>query len=92
MKSKPLSFKLLAECPITKARASLMSLPHEHVNTPVFMPVGTQGSLKGLLPDQLEALDVQIILGNTYHLGTRPVCIQLVLPTYFVHYFLIIFR
>lgn len=49
-----------------------MSLPHSDVETPVFMPVGTQGTLKGLLPDQLEKLNCQIILGNTYHLGTRP--------------------
>lgn len=39
----------------------------------VFMPVGTQGTLKGVLPDQLINLNCQIILGNTYHLGQRPV-------------------
>lgn len=67
-----LSFKILAECPVTKARASLMTLPHGTVETPVFMPVGTQGSLKGLLPEQLEKVDCNLILGNTYHLGNRP--------------------
>ncbi|XP_049816229.1 queuine tRNA-ribosyltransferase catalytic subunit [Schistocerca nitens] len=71
--SKPaLSFNILAKCEKSKARTSIMSLPHYDVETPVFMPVGTQGTLKGLLPDQLEKLDCQIILGNTYHLGTRP--------------------
>jgi tRNA-guanine family transglycosylase len=68
-----LTFKILAECPITKARASVMSLPHADVETPVFMPVGTQGTLKGMTPRQLEALDCRILLGNTYHLGNRPV-------------------
>lgn len=67
-----LSFKILAECSTTKARASLMKLPHATVDTPVFMPVGTQGTLKGLVPDQLRELDCRIILGNTYHLGHRP--------------------
>ena len=67
-----LSLKLLAECPVTKARACEMTLPHAVVNTPVFMPVGTQGSLKGLVPDQLRELDCRIMLGNTYHLGHRP--------------------
>ncbi|CAL8143669.1 unnamed protein product [Orchesella dallaii] len=67
-----LTFKVLAECPVTKARASLMTLPHGAVETPVFMPVGTQGSLKGLLPEQLEKLECKLILGNTYHLGNRP--------------------
>ncbi|KPJ11753.1 putative queuine tRNA-ribosyltransferase [Papilio machaon] len=67
-----LNFTVQAECGITKARAGLMKLPHSDVRTPVFMPVGTQGTMKGLLPDQLLALDCEIILGNTYHLGNRP--------------------
>jgi queuine tRNA-ribosyltransferase len=49
-----------------------MTLPHATVDTPVFMPVGTQGTLKGLVPDQLEQLGCRIMLGNTYHLGNRP--------------------
>ncbi|KAL8622500.1 Queuine tRNA-ribosyltransferase catalytic subunit 1 [Nucella lapillus] len=67
-----LSLKILAECPVSKARACEMTLPHATVKTPVFMPVGTQGSLKGLVPEQLRELDCRIILGNTYHLGNRP--------------------
>ena len=51
-----------------------MKLPHYTVDTPVFMPVGTQGTLKGLAQEQLEELDCKIMLGNTYHLGHRPVC------------------
>ena len=70
-----LSFKILAECPVSKARVAKMALPHHTVDTPVFMPVGTQGTLKGMTPKQLEDLDCQILLGNTYHLGNRPVCV-----------------
>jgi len=49
-----------------------MGLPHFDVQTPIFMPVGTQGTMKGLTCDQLRKLNCQIILGNTYHLGMRP--------------------
>ena len=57
-----------------RARAATMTLGHGEVQTPVFMPVGTQGSVKGLTNEQVGAggLGVQIILGNTYHLGHRP--------------------
>ena len=68
-----LQFKILAECPFSKARVAQMVLPHHTVDTPVFMPVGTQGTLKGMTPDQLKKLDCHILLGNTYHLGNRPV-------------------
>ncbi|XP_018574043.1 queuine tRNA-ribosyltransferase catalytic subunit [Anoplophora glabripennis] len=71
-KSKPLLFNILAECKTSKARVAKMILPHGEIDTPVFMPVGTQGTLKGLLPEQLEKLGVQIMLANTYHLGTKP--------------------
>jgi len=67
-----LVFKVVAKCSSTKARAAEMTLPHSIVETPVFMPVGTQGTIKGLLPEQLYNLDCRIILANTYHLGNRP--------------------
>ncbi|GFN77567.1 queuine tRNA-ribosyltransferase catalytic subunit 1 [Plakobranchus ocellatus] len=67
-----LSLNIVAQCSKSKARACLMTLPHAQVDTPVFMPVGTQGTLKGLVPDQLRELDCKIMLGNTYHLGHRP--------------------
>ncbi len=54
------------------ARAGTLSLPHGKVQTPIFMPVGTQGSVKTLHPDELIELGSQIILGNTYHLWLRP--------------------
>ena len=54
------------------ARAGTLTLPHGQVETPIFMPVGTQGSVKTLHPDELTELGSQIILGNTYHLWLRP--------------------
>jgi queuine tRNA-ribosyltransferase len=54
------------------SRLAKISTAHGDVETPVFMPVGTLGSVKGVPQDVLEALDAQIILGNTYHLYLRP--------------------
>ncbi|XP_069157914.1 queuine tRNA-ribosyltransferase catalytic subunit 1 [Procambarus clarkii] len=70
--SPALTFRVLAECSKSKARTSLMKLPHYTVELPMFMPVGTQGTMKGLLPEQVKDTKAQIILGNTYHLGSRP--------------------
>lgn len=69
----PLQYKVVAKCGTTKARVGIMTLRHGDVDTPVFMPVGTQGTMKGLLPEQLYNMDCRIILANTYHLGIRPV-------------------
>jgi queuine tRNA-ribosyltransferase len=54
------------------ARAGRWHLPHGTVDTPCFMPVGTQGTVKGLAPSDLERSQAQIVLGNTYHLHLRP--------------------
>uniref|UniRef100_A0A182N6C1 Queuine tRNA-ribosyltransferase catalytic subunit 1 n=1 Tax=Anopheles dirus TaxID=7168 RepID=A0A182N6C1_9DIPT len=70
--SAPLVYRVAAKCSVTKARVGVMSVRHADVDTPVFMPVGTQGTLKGILPEQLLELDCRIMLGNTYHLGMRP--------------------
>jgi queuine tRNA-ribosyltransferase len=56
----------------TRARRGRLHTPHGLVETPIFMPVGTVGSVKGVGPDDLLTLDAQIILGNTYHLMLRP--------------------
>lgn len=72
----PLALRVVAECPVSKARACSLTLPHSTVSTPVFMPVGTQGTMKGITADQLKDLDCHICLGNTYHLGMRPVCLR----------------
>jgi queuine tRNA-ribosyltransferase len=69
-REKTFSFKLLSKD--GSARAGLLSTPHGAVETPVFMPVGTQATVKSLTPAQLEELNVQILLSNTYHLYLRP--------------------
>jgi queuine tRNA-ribosyltransferase len=64
---------VVAQCPVTGARAGLLYTPHGVVETPVFMPVGTQATVKGLTPRELaEDLDAKILLANTYHLYLRP--------------------
>jgi queuine tRNA-ribosyltransferase len=66
-------FEVVAECPVTGARAGLLYTPHGVIETPVFMPVGTQATVKGLMQRDLENdLGVQILLANTYHLFLRP--------------------
>jgi queuine tRNA-ribosyltransferase len=54
------------------ARRGRLHTPHGVVETPIFMPVGTQATVKGLTPEQLEAIGARIVLGNTYHLTLRP--------------------
>src|SRR5437762_9388635 len=54
------------------ARRVRIHTPHCIIETPVFMAVGTQATVKGLTPEQLEAAGVQVVLGNTYHLALRP--------------------
>ena len=68
-----LRFEIQATCPHTGARAGILHTAHGDIETPVFMPVGTQATVKGLLPrDLMNDLDAKIILGNTYHLYLRP--------------------
>lgn len=67
---------------VKRARASTVHLPHGPVRTPVFMPVGTKGTIKGLSTKQILSMHgdtvPEIILGNTYHLASQPVS-----PSYF---------
>lgn len=65
-------FTLLATDPSSKARVGILHTRRGPVETPVFMPVGTQGTVKGVCPAELRDLGAQIILGNTYHLHVRP--------------------
>ena len=55
-----------------RARAGIIQTPHGEIHTPVFMPVGTQATVKTLTPEDLEEIGAEIILGNTYHLYLRP--------------------
>src|SRR4029077_10847702 len=66
------SFLFHTESKNGNARVGRLLTPHGEVLTPVFMPVGTLGSVKGVPQDLLEELDVQILLGNTYHISLRP--------------------
>jgi queuine tRNA-ribosyltransferase len=68
----PAKFELTACDPGSKARAGVVHTPHGDVETPVFMPVGTAGTVKGMAQGELEELGVQILLANTYHLYLRP--------------------
>jgi queuine tRNA-ribosyltransferase len=67
-----ISFDLLATDPDSSARRGRLHTAHGVIETPVFMPVGTQGTVKGMMPETLHDLGAQIILGNTYHLFLRP--------------------
>jgi queuine tRNA-ribosyltransferase len=68
----PVRFQTLARDPNSSARVGLLETPHGAVETPVFMPVGTQATVKGLTPEQVRATGTTMILANTYHLTLRP--------------------
>ena len=72
MNNEFFSFELQKTDPETGARAGVFHTPHGDILTPVYMPVGTQASVKGVLPNVLEEVGSQIILSNTYHLYMRP--------------------
>ncbi len=67
-----MTFDLLKECSLTRARRGTIHTRRGAIETPAFMPVGTQGTVKGMMPEQLKEIGSQIILGNTYHLYLRP--------------------
>ena len=72
MTSEKFSYKLICKDRNTSARRGQITTPHGTVETPVFMPVGTYGSVKAVSSDDLERMGFEIILGNTYHLYLRP--------------------
>ncbi len=67
-----LTYELQKQDSTTAARLGRVTTPHGSFATPAFMPVGTQGTVKGLLPDSVAQTGAEIILGNTYHLMLRP--------------------
>ena len=69
---QPFKYELQATCPWSGARAGLLNTPHGIVETPVFMPVGTNAALKSMTYDQVENTSAQIVLSNSYHLYLRP--------------------
>ena len=72
MNNEYFSFELQKTDPETGARAGVLHTPHGDILTPVYMPVGTQATVKGLYPRDLKEAGSQIILSNTYHLYMRP--------------------
>jgi queuine tRNA-ribosyltransferase len=69
---KPLNFELIKKDAHSHARRARITLAHGTVETPIFMPVGTYGTVKGMTPRDLEEAKAQIVLGNTFHLWLRP--------------------
>ena len=69
----PLTFDLQHRDPKSKARAGRITTDHGTIDTPIFMPVGTAGTVKAITQQDLKSdVEAQIILGNTYHLYLRP--------------------
>lgn len=68
----PLRFDITARDETTRARAGRIETAHGPIDTPVFMPVGTKGTLKALTPHEVKDHGAHIILGNTYHLYLQP--------------------
>lgn len=69
---KSFDFKVTAKSAQTRARCGLFKTPHGEIQTPIFMPVGTLATIKGLSPEEVEQCGAQIVLSNTYHLFLRP--------------------
>ena len=67
-----LEYNLIKKSENSNARLGLIKTAHGNINTPIFMPVGTRGSVKAMTSDELKELNAEIILGNTYHLYLRP--------------------
>ena len=68
-----ITYELLHTCKQSGARRGVIHTPHGDIQTPIFMPVGTQATVKAMTPDELkEMVQAQIILSNTYHLFLRP--------------------
>ncbi len=65
-------FELIKTCSQTGARLGRLHTPHGIIETPIFMPVGTQATVKAMTPEELKEMEAQIILSNTYHLYLRP--------------------
>ncbi len=66
------TYDIVAVDPKTQARAGVLHTPHGDIPTPIFMPVGTKSTVKGILPQTLEDMGTKILLNNTYHLSQRP--------------------
>ena len=72
MSNLAIKYEFIKQCKQSGARLGRVHTPHGIIETPTFMPVGTQATVKTMSPEELKALDAQIILSNTYHLFLRP--------------------
>jgi len=72
MENKKFYYEVIKTCKQSGARIGILHTPHGDIETPVFMPVGTQATVKTLTPEDLKSVNSQIILSNTYHLYLRP--------------------
>lgn len=72
MSPPPVQYSLICKDPETRARRGVFKTPHGSFETPAFMPVGTQATVKGLLPENLRQVGTSMLLANTYHLALRP--------------------
>ncbi len=70
--SEPVTFELLHTCKQSGARLGVLHTPHGDIPTPIYMPVGTQATVKAMTPREMEEVNAKIILSNTYHLQLRP--------------------
>ncbi len=70
--SNPVTFELLHVCKQSGARLGVLHTPHGDIPTPIYMPVGTQATVKAMTPREMEEINAKIILSNTYHLHLRP--------------------
>lgn len=71
-KNMAIRYELIKVCKQTGARLGKLHTPHGVIDTPIFMPVGTQATVKAMTPEELKEIEAQIILSNTYHLYIRP--------------------
>src|SRR5690625_6568004 len=69
---KPITYELIKTCKQTGARLGRVHTPHGSFDTPTFMPVGTLATVKTMSPEDLQEMNANIILSNTYHLWLRP--------------------
>jgi len=72
MSTKNTDFSFDLQATDARARAGILTTPHGNIQTPVFMPVGTKSTVKGISNEDLDEMGAQIILNNTYHLYLRP--------------------
>ncbi len=72
MTQPAIRYELLHTCKQTGARLGIVHTPHGSFETPAFMPVGTQATVKTMSPEELKEMNAGIILSNTYHLWLRP--------------------